>query len=115
MADERLATVWDLIELWYGRRLKTNRVFSDFTVTTSAQRICTANPARVQLLITNWGSSIVAFGENRNITASTGLPLGPGSLAEIDWLNDLDVQATEIWAIATGGSNAVHVEELLLA
>lgn len=108
------STVWALLTQWYGSWLKTRRVINDFTVGTTPVRICTADPSRVLLSITNWGANPIAFGENRNITATTGVLLASGAVAVLEWLNDLDLQTTEIWAIAAAGSNAVHVVESLL-
>ncbi len=108
------STVWGLLTQWYGSWLKTRRVINDFTVAQTPVRICVADPSRVLLLISNWSANSIAFGENRNITATTGVVLGPGAVASFEWFVDLDLQTTEIWAIAAAGSNAVHVVESLL-
>ena len=108
------STVWALLTQWYGSWLKTRRVINDFTITTTAQRICIADPSRVLLSLTNWGTSTISFGENRNITATTGIALEPGATVTIEWLTDLDLQTTEIWAILTGSSQPLHVVESLL-
>ncbi len=108
------STVWGLLTQWYGSWLKTRRVINDFTVTTSSQRVCQADPSRVLLQLSNWGASAIAFGENRNITATTGNILAAGVTVSLEWLTDLDLQTTEIWVIAAGGSNALHVVESLL-
>ena len=107
-------TVWGLLTQWYGSWLKTRRVINDFTVTTTAVRVCQADPSRVLLSLTNWGSNSIAFGENRNITATTGWLLAPGAQVNLEWFVDLDLQSTEIWAIAGAGSNALHIVESLL-
>jgi len=108
------STVWGLLTQWYGSWLKTRRVINDFTVTTAPQRVCTADPSRVLLSLSNWGSFTIAWGENRNITATTGRILAPGAIVELDWLIDLDLQTTEIWVVAGSGSNPLHVVESLL-
>lgn len=108
------STVWALLTQWYGSWLKTRRVINDFTVAQTAVRICVADPSRVLLSISNWGANSIAFGENRNITSTTGVILPSGSAVALEWLNDLDLQTTEIWAISATGSNAVHVVESLL-
>lgn len=108
------SAVAGLLSQWYGSRLRTRRVVNDFTVTTAALRLCTADASRVLLSVTNWGGVAIAFGENRNITATTGIGLQPGATVTFEWLTDLDLQTTEIWAIAASGSNAIHVVESLL-
>src|SRR5258708_21982474 len=108
------STVAGLLSQWYGSRVRTRGILGDFTVTTAALRLCTADSSRVLLSLTNWGSVSIAFGENRNITATTGIGLQPGATTTLEWLTDLDLQTTEIWAIAASGSNAVHVVESLL-
>jgi hypothetical protein len=108
------STVWALLTQWYGSWLKTRRVINDFSVTTTPIRLCTADPSRVLLQITNWGAFNLAIGENRNITSTTGLALAPGQTATYEWLTDLDLQTTEIWAVAVSSSNPVHVVESLL-
>ena len=108
------STVWALLTQWYGSWLKTRRVINDFTIAQTALRVCVADPSRVLLSLTNWGFNNIAFGENRNITATTGIALTPGSTVTIEWNTDLDLQTTEIWAIAGTGSNALHVVESLL-
>ena len=108
------SAVAGLLTQWYGSRLRTRRVINDFTVTTAALRLCVADPSRVLLSITNWGAVAIAFGENRNITATTGIGLQPGASVTFEWLTDLDLQTTEIWAIAASASNAIHVVESLL-
>lgn len=108
------SSVWQLLQLWYGTPLKTRRVIADFSVTTASQRICQFDASRVMLQISNWGTSAIAFGENRNITATTGIILPAGSVVTLEWITDLDLQATEFWAIAASGTDAVHVVESLL-
>ena len=108
------STVWALLTQWYGSWLKTRRVINDFTVAQTALRVCVADPSRVLLSLTNWSTNNVAFGENRNITATTGIMLQPGTTVTIEGATDLDLQATEIWAISAGGSNQLHVVESLL-
>lgn len=108
------STVWALLTQWYGSWLKTRRVINDFTVTTTAQRICVADPSRVLLQIANWGTAALSYGENRNITATTGNILPSGSEVSIEWHTDLDLQTTEIWAISVAGNLAIHVVESLL-
>jgi hypothetical protein len=108
------STVWALLTQWYGSWLKTRRVINDFTIAQTALRICTADPSRVLLSLTNWSANTIAFGENRNITATTGLALAAGTTVTIEWLTDLDLQTTEIWAISAAGSNPLHVVESLL-
>lgn len=108
------STVWGLLTQWYGSWLKTRRVINDFTVTTTAQRVCTADSSRVLLSLTNLGATTIVYGENRNITATTGWILAPGGQVTFDWMVDLDLQTTEIWVIAVSGSNALHVVESLL-
>lgn len=108
------STVWALLTQWYGSWLKTRRVINDFTVAQTALRVCVADPSRVLLSLTNWGLNAIAFGENRNITATTGIGLAPQSSVTIEWVTDLDLQATEIWVISASGSNALHVVESLL-
>lgn len=108
------STAVGLVSQWYGSRVRTRRVINDFTVTTAALRLCTADSSRVLLSITNWGTVAIAFGENRNITATTGISLAPGATVTLEWLTDLDLQCTEIWAIAGSSSNAIHVVESLL-
>jgi hypothetical protein len=108
------STVWALLTQWYGSWLKTRRVINDFTIAQTALRVCAADPSRALLSLTNWGANTIAFGENRNITGTTGLALAPGTTVTLEWGTDLDLQTTEIWMIATTGSNAVHVVESLL-
>jgi hypothetical protein len=107
------STVWALLSQWYGSWLKTRRVINDFTVATTPVRLCTADPSRVLLSITNWGIVGISVGENRNITPTTGILVPSGSVQVMEWLIDLDLQTTEIWAVATS-SCAVHVVESLL-
>lgn len=108
------STVWALLAQWYGSQIKTRRVINDFTVAQTALRVCVADPSRVLLSLANWGANVIAFGENRNITATTGIILAPGAVATLEWFIDLDLQTTEIWAISNSGSNALHVVESLL-
>lgn len=108
------STVWALLTQWYGSWLKTRRVINDFTVAQTPVRVCVADPSRVLLSLSNWSGNSIAFGENRNITATTGWLLAAGGVVTFEWLIDLDLQVTEIWAIAAAGSNALHVVESLL-
>ena len=108
------STVWGLLTQWYGSWLKTRRVINDFTITTTPQRVCTADPSRVLLSLSNWGTTSLAFGENRNITSTTGIILPPGNAVSLEWFIDLDLQTTEIWAVAASGSSPLHVVESLL-
>jgi hypothetical protein len=108
------STVWALLTQWYGSWLKTRRVINDFTVTIPASRLCVADPSRVLLSISNTGPQTIFWGENRNITATTGIPLAPGGVVSLEWFIDLDLQTTEIWAITAAASSTIHVVESLL-
>ena len=108
------STVWGLLTQWYGSWLKTRRVINDFVITNTPQRVCTADPSRVILILSNLSGSGITFGENRNITFTTGIPLAPGQTVVLDWSNDLDLMTTEIWAVSPAGSFNLHVIESLL-
>jgi hypothetical protein len=108
------STVWALLTQWYGSWLKTRRVINDFTISGSPVRVCTADPSRVLLSLSNYGNAVLCFGENRNISTQTGILLQAMSTVSLDWSVDLDLQTTEIWVVALGGSNPLHVVETLL-
>ena len=108
------STVAGLLSQWYGSRLRTRRVINDFNVTTTPTRICVADSSRVLLAISNNGGFGLVFGENRNITNSTGIQLSQAQTVTFEWWSDLDLQTTEIWALSLTGTVAVHVIESLL-
>lgn len=108
------SSVAGLLAQWYGSMIRTRRVLNDFTISTTPTRIVTADPSRVMLIISNYGTQSCALGAASNVTSNTGILLVPSSSIEMIWIEDLDFQCQEIWAISPAASAQLHIVETLL-
>lgn len=108
------STVAGLLAQWYGSLIRTRRVLSDFTVTTTASRIVTTDSSRCALNLQNTSSLPLVIGFTPAITSTTGIVLMPQANLQFIWFEDLDFQCQEVWAISPAGSPTVHVIEQLL-
>lgn len=81
------------------------------SMTTTATKVVSAPQANRRSLAIRAlcsGSALVYIGANSSVTSSTGYPLSDGQSIDLD----LDDTVTEIWGIASSGTQAVSVVEV---
>jgi hypothetical protein len=104
----------DLIHDKYGvsTRLALDPVTN--TVGATAVLIAPNNPNRLELLMINLSALTVWVKPKNDVSASSGLVLGPnGGYVEFDWDDDYDLVGYEWWAIASGAGASILTMEIV--
>lgn len=95
----------------YGRNVRP--VESTPGLTTAASQIVKNSADRVELLIQNVGTDVIAFGVNKSLTLTTGVRLPPGGTAVVLADEDGDMVGYEFWGIANSGTQSLYVIEFV--
>ena len=84
---------------------------TDTTVGTTAVRVGNNDPASVQVILTNTGSSNCFRSSLPTLTTSTGtLVAANGGVLEYDFRTDSVIPAQEQWLICSGAGNNIHMQ-----
>lgn len=107
-------TLRDLVESQYG--VMTDAKESTVVVGSTPVKVLDNNPNRVSYLIGNPSTTTVLFARNATLlTSSLGVPVGGGNALADEWKTSMDVVGYELWAISSGGSVTLFVEEVVTA
>lgn len=88
--------------------LTTAATYGAQSVTTTATKIIATNLAnRSKVIVQNLGTKDVYFGHNNSVTAATGIKIGAGASAELDFGPTLDC-----YAITSNGTSDVRYLEV---
>lgn len=84
------------------------------TVTTAAAKLATNNPDRVQLVIQNIGTDVIAIDLSRVVTMASGLRIGPGQYCIMSADEDGEATGYEWWAISNSGTQQIYMLETVV-
>ncbi len=107
-------SVRELMELFFGIKMITRVMESDVSVGTSAVQLGTYDNTRIAYVLSNSGSVTVAIGFSNAVTTTTGIQVPAGGTLFSWWLSDGETVSQDIWGIASGSGNGVHVAEYVL-
>lgn len=80
--------------------------FSKIDVTTVATKILAINGNRKSALVVNRGTADIYLGADNTVTSTTGVLFRPQE--QLTFTGDAD----EVWAIASSGTQPVHIVEV---
>lgn len=92
----------------------THPVISTPTVTTTAAKLVNNNPDRVELVIINLGTDVIAFDLSKTVTMSAGIRIAPGQSAILVAEEDGEMSGYEWWAVANTGTQQLYTLEVLV-
>lgn len=80
----------------------------------TATQVLQANPNRVAIMISVWGTNNVFFAFNKGVTATNGFIQFNGLPTLILTVHDLgELVTSELWAIAAGAGGGTYVVEVV--
>jgi hypothetical protein len=115
MSLPNVTSAGELIELYRGTAIITTPQESDVTVGTTAVKLGKYANTRVAVIISNASNTTIAVGFTSNVTATTGIQVAAGASLSFSWLTDGELVMSDLYAISTSSSLAVHVVESVLS
>ena len=116
MRYDNFTSVQELLADFYGGSFITEPAESDYTITTAAVAVGSAHPGiRVQLLLSNTGTTNFAISFLAGVTITTGILLLPGGTYSLDWYYDGDLVSRPLYAISDAAGGTLHMLERFLA
>jgi len=104
----------ELVGFWFGDELASRILEFDLTIGTSVTRVLKGNGSRIWVVLSNFGTVAIALSTNPAVTATTGILLAPSGFLAFNWQSDHEFMTQELFGIASGAGNALHVAEMVL-
>src|SRR5258708_20852169 len=92
----------------------THPVITFPSITTTPSRLAINNPDRVELVIVNRGTDVIAFDLSRTVTMTTGIAIAPGQSAILVPDEDGEMSGYEWWAVANSGVQTLYMLEVIV-
>jgi hypothetical protein len=105
----------EAIELYRGFSLLTSPYESDVTVGTTAAKLGNYANTRLAVIVSNASNTAISVGFSSKVTATTGIQVAAGATLSFNWLTDGELVMSDLYAISTSSSLAVHVVESVLS
>ncbi len=115
LAQSNPRTTQDLLKELYGLVNAPYIQESNVTVGTTPVQIRTANAARVELVVSNTGTSNCSVSTSDLVTITQGTVLGSGGGILVEgFRDDLLIPTQEHWAVCAAAGGTLHIVEFIL-